>query len=296
MSNTKAYLFLFFGMVCFGSATPVSKLVVDQFPVFVAGALRVAMAFLVLLPFVKFAKIKTFKGKDLWLLTGIGIIGVVGFTAFLLYGMKNVSGVTGSIIMSATPAITAALSYVFFKDKFTWRKYMALGLAIAGILIMRIFDAGKGDESGTWWGVLLVALAIICEAGYTLKGKGLSNDYKPVEIACFSAFIGFIGFLPFGIWQYDPGLFSEVSGADYTSLIWYGVGTMGLGSVLWYKGVKEVDGSIAAAFMGVMPVSALVLSYWLLGESFQWIHMLGFAMVFAGVVLIIRAHQKMEEE
>lgn len=295
MSNWKAYTFLFLGMAFFGSATPVSKLVVQEFPVFVAGALRVLMAFLVLLPFVKFSNFKKFKGKDLWLLIGIGIIGVVGFTAFLLYGMKNVSGVTGSIIMSATPIITAALSYIFFKDKFTWRKYTALALAVAGILVMRIFDSGQGDESGNWWGVILVLLAIICEAGYTLMGKALTKDFNAVEIACFSALIGFMGFLPVGIWQYEATIFQNVATDDYIALIWYGIGTMGLGSALWYKGVQQVSGSTAAAFMGVMPVSALVLSYWLLGETFQWIHLAGFALVFAGVILIIQAHRKMSD-
>jgi drug/metabolite transporter (DMT)-like permease len=35
-----------------------------------------------------------------------------------------------------------------------------------------------------------------------------------------------------------------------------------------------------------MPVSALVLSYLLLGEAFRWIHVAGFDVVFAGVLLM----------
>ena len=34
----------------------------------------------------------------------------------------------------------------------------------------------------------------------------------------------------------------------------------------------------------------------LLGEPFRWIHLAGFAVVFAGVVLISREHAKMSEE
>lgn len=295
MSAFTAYIFLFLGMALFGSATPVSKLVVEEFPVFFAGTLRVLMAFLILLPFVNLADLKKFKGKDGWLLAAIGLIGVVGFTAFLLYGMKHVSGVMGSIIMSATPVLTAAFSYVFFKDHFDWRKYTALGLAVAGIVVMRVFDKGGDNSESSWWGVVLVLLAICCEAAYTLMGKALTREYSPVDIACFSALIGFIGFLPMGIWQYSSEVISGINLENGAELVFYGAGTMGLGSVLWYKGVRQVDGSTAAGFMGVMPVSALVLSYWLLGESFQWIHLGGFALVFAGVILIIRSHQKMEE-
>ena len=65
---------------------------------------------------------------------------------------------------------------------------------------------------------------------------------------------------------------------------------MALGSVVWYRGVSEARGGTAAGFMGVMPVSALLLSYALLGDPFRWSHAAGFAAVFAGVLLISRAH------
>jgi len=292
MKNWKAYLFLFFGMAFFGSATPVSKLVTEAFPVWIAGALRVLLAFLLLWPFVKMKDLKLFKGRDLWILIGIGAIGVVGFTVFLLMGMKRVSGVMGSIIMSATPAITAGLSVIFFKDNFGWRKGLAISFAVAGILFMHLGGGANSSEESSLLGVALVVLAILCEAGYTLFGKALSKDFKVTDIAAFSALVGFAGFLPGAAVQYDPQMIAELSAADWWAVAWYGLGTMGAGSVLWYKGVQQVEGSTAAAFMGVMPVSALVLSYWLLGESFAWIHLGGFALVFAGVVLIIRAHQK----
>jgi drug/metabolite transporter (DMT)-like permease len=75
-------------------------------------------------------------------------------------------------------------------------------------------------------------------------------------------------------------------------VLWWGVGTMALGSVLWYRGIARAAGGTAAGFMGVMPVSALVLSYALLGEPFRWPHLVGFAVVFAGVILVASAHAR----
>jgi drug/metabolite transporter (DMT)-like permease len=296
VKNFKTYLMLFFGMAFFGSATPVSKLVVQEFSVFVAGMLRVLMAFLILLPFVKLKRILDFKGKDAWLLTGIGVIGVLGFTAFLLYGMDMVSGVTGSIIMSSTPAITAGLSFLFFRDQFGWRKGAAIALAVGGVLVLQLGSTDSGSQGNSIWGIVLVVAAIFCEACYTLMGKALTKDFKPVNIAAFSALIGFLAFLPFAIYQYQAGDFASVSTKGWISLAWYGIGTMGLGSVLWYRGVQRVEGSTAAAFMGVMPLSALLLSYWLLGENFEWIHLGGFALVFTGVIFIIQSHRRMAAE
>lgn len=44
--------------------------------------------------------------------------------------------------------------------------------------------------------------------------------------------------------------------------------------------------------MGVMPASALLLSYVLLDEEFKWLHVLGFGVVFAGVLLISWEHAR----
>jgi drug/metabolite transporter (DMT)-like permease len=41
--------------------------------------------------------------------------------------------------------------------------------------------------------------------------------------------------------------------------------------------------------MAVMPVSALLLSYLLLGEAFQWSHVLGMALVLVGLAFVIRS-------
>ena len=50
--RSATYAQLALGMAAFGSATPVSKIVTQAMPVFVASALRVAIGALVLLPFI----------------------------------------------------------------------------------------------------------------------------------------------------------------------------------------------------------------------------------------------------
>jgi drug/metabolite transporter (DMT)-like permease len=49
---------------------------------------------------------------------------------------------------------------------------------------------------------------------------------------------------------------------------------------------------MTAAAMSVMPLTALVLSYVLLGETFRWAHLAGFGLVFAGVILMIIEHAR----
>lgn len=62
----------------------------------------------------------------------------------------------------------------------------------------------------------------------------------------------------------DGGSASEMwlgAALVFAAAIWYGAGTLSLGTWLWYSGLAKAEGAaVAAAFMGVMPVSALLLS------------------------------------
>lgn len=287
------------GMVIFGSGTPISKILTDAFPVFVASGLRVAVATLVLLPFIfqKRETIKQYKRQDWLIILLIASIGMFLFSVFMLYGMKQISGVVGSIVMSTTPMVTALGAFLVFRDRLGWRKSAAIALAVFGVLILNVGSQQSGSAEGNQFlGTLLIFAAVCSEASYTLLGKKASDHVDPVIIAALASASALPLFLPFAFYQFSGFDVSTILWTDWLALLWWGAGTLALGSVLWYRGVAKVSGSTAAGFMGVMPVSALVLSYVLLGEPFRWIHIAGFAAVFTGVLLISQEHAKMHSE
>lgn len=297
--RARTYAQLGLGMATFGSATPISKIVTSAMPVFVGSLMRVGIGGLVLLPIALRHRGEMSKmSKSDWALTAlIALFGMFGFTALMLYGMKMVSGVVGAIVMSTAPAVTAAASMLFLGDKPTWRKLTAIVLAVAGVMVLHLGqDDGGGDGAGAGellLGSLLVFAAVCCEACYTLLGKRVSDRVDPVVVACLAALLSLPVFLPLAVWQWGSVSWSEVGLGDWLALIWYGAGTLALGTWLWYSGVRKAEGVVAAGFMGVMPASALLLSYALLGEPFRWIHLAGFAIVVAGVLLISWEHARM---
>jgi drug/metabolite transporter (DMT)-like permease len=283
------------GMVVFGSATPVSKIVTGAVPPFVGSLVRVAIGALALLPFAlaRWSSVRAMSRAD-WLRTAvIALFGMFGFTVLMLYGMRSVSGVAGAIVMSTTPAVTATASVLFLGDRASWRVLTAVALAVAGVLVLHLGGGtGGAEEPGSWLGVLLVFGAVLCEACYTLLGKRVTRDVDPLVVAFLAAALAVPAFVPFALWQaseFEPG---AVGPRAWTALAWYGAGTLALGSWLWYSGVARARGAVAAGFMGLMPASALGLSYVLLDEPFRWVHPLGFATVFAGVLLISWEHAR----
>jgi len=298
-SSITVHAQLALGMAVFGSATPVSKIVTGAMPVFVGSFLRVALGAIVLAPFVLrgWDQVRRLGRRDWWLIGLISLFGMFGFSALMLYGMGMVSGVVGAVVMSTAPAVTAAGSMLFMGDRPTWRKLGAIALAVAGVLILQLGQSSGEEDGGSMLlGAALVLGAVCCEAAYTLLGKRATERVDPLIVAGLSAALAVPLFVPLAIWQWSDFAIGETGWRAWSAVVWYGAGTLALGSWLWYSGLAKAEGAIAAGFMGVMPASALILSYVLLGEAFRWIHLAGFATVFAGVLLISWEHARMSGE
>lgn len=76
---------------------------------------------------------------------------------------------------------------------------------------------------------------------------------------------------------------------EWLALAYYGVVVTVVALVLWARGVREVEATTAAVFTGVLPVSAVTLSYIVLGEPFQRAHVIGGVCVLAAAFPAARA-------
>lgn len=292
-SRVVSYALLASGMSIFGSGTPISKVVTGAFPVFFASGTRMLLAALALVPLMLALERRRSGRPQLpqidrgdWVrLAAIAVFGMVLFSVFMLYGMKEVTGAVGGIVMATTPAVTAAGSVLFLRDRLDRWKAIAIALAVGGVLAVNL-GTTQGGEGNFVVGTMLVFGAVCGEAAYTLLGKRVAADLSPVSVAAIATVLATLLFVPFAaadVSELDAAA-AEVS--DWVALAWWGLGTMALGSVLWYLGVSRVSGTTASAFMGLMPVSALLLSYLLLGESFEPIHAVGIVAVLAGIAAV----------
>ena len=294
------YALLAAGMAVFGSGTPISKMVTRAFPVYLASGLRMALAVAVLVPLLAARRrrdrepggvLPALDRRDWLVLAGIAVGGMFLFSMFMLYGMRSIPGAVGGVVMATTPAVTAAGSVLFLRDRLDRWKAVGIGCAVAGVLAVNLGGArGEGGGTNLWLGTLLVFGAVCGEAAYTLLGKRLTADLSPLAVAALAGLLAAGLFAPFAAWQAAGFDWAGPSAAEWAALAWWGLGTMALGSLLWYRGVQRVAGTTAAGFMGVMPVSAVLLSYLLLGEPFSFVHLAGMAAVLAGIAAVARSH------
>ncbi len=279
-------------MSIYGSGTPVSKIVTEAFPVYTGSGFRMLFASLALLPFIiKYRNdLKNFSKKDFLKISLMGFLSMFLFTIFMMYGMKYITGVTGSIIMGTSPAVTAIGSLIFLKEKMNLRKWTAIILAVAGIIIVNFGGSmamGPHSSAGMMLtGSVLVFLAVCFGAAYTIIGKSEMDHIKPMLIVSISVLISLILFIPFTISEMRDFNFSAVETSQWIALIWWGAGSVALGLSLWNFGLENVTGVTAAGFMGFMSVSSLILSYIILDEKFYWHQLIGFIVVFISLILL----------
>ena len=234
-----------------------------------------------------------------WLLFLESFLGNFLFSICMLYGMRHTTAVAAGIIMSAIPAVVAALSWLFLKERISWRSWMGIACAAIGIAL---YSASKtehqihignapGDNlsnSLEWLGNLLLAGAVLCEAAYAVIGKKLTDGIGPKRISALINLYGLALVLPLGLWSAWDFNFTLVSPAIWGLLLFYGLAASVWTVWLWMTGLRTVPASQAGVFTVMLPVSAALTGVMLLGEHMTGMQLLAFAIALFGVVLATR--------
>lgn len=287
-----AYIELTGAMVIVGSNIVVGKMITTGFPVFIASALRFALASSILLVLL----LKTAKGfpriakRDVLIMFLQSLAGNFLYSVFLLYGLKLTSAAESGIISGTMPAAVGLISFLFLRERLTWSKWLGIGLVVIGMIVMNGSGQLAGGDHGTnnLLGNLLIVGSVIGEALWTTLSKMTAGRVPPLASACLTSCFGFVLFLPIALYQSINFNYSSISLGSWGAVVYYGlVGTVAA-YLLWYQGVVKVSAGTAGVFTGIAPVSAVALSYIVLGEPFAWSHVLGGACVLLAIVLIAR--------
>jgi drug/metabolite transporter (DMT)-like permease len=291
--QVQAYVCLTLAMVIVGSSVVVGKLVVSSFPVFLAAGLRFAVGTMVLLPLlwlregVRLPKL----ARGEWLLLFLqAFAGAFLFTVFLFYGLKLTNAAEAGIITSTAPAVVGVLAFIFLREQLTLNKIIGITLAVGGVLLSTGAGshANASQQASTWLGYLLVFGAVVGEASFTILRKSLPDAISPLFTATMMSLFSLLLFLPLAVVEGLRFDLTAVSLQEWLLIMYYGVVITAVAFILWFQGVTKVPGSTAAIFTGVAPISAVLLSYVILHESFQWAHVGGGLCVLAGIFFIVR--------
>lgn len=292
-----AYLQLALAMVLVGGSVVTGKLVIASFPVFLASELRFMLGCLILTPLLlKTEGFKSIGKKDGLVLFLQALTGVFLFSILLLYGLKFTSAVAGGIIASTTPALIGLISVLFLKERLTLNVGTGIAFSLIGILIINLLESSTNTTSGSapLLGNLLILGAVIGEALFVIFPKVLSNRVSALGTATWVNVLGLVMFMPFALYEAGDFDFAAVSLTAWLPIFYNGILLTVIAFLLWFQGVVKVPASTAAVFTSLMPLSALLFSYFVLNEPLAWVHGVGVLCVLLGIGFIAQNGKEAE--
>jgi drug/metabolite transporter (DMT)-like permease len=176
------------------------------------------------------------------------------------------------------PVILVALSPLLFKESLTRLKLLALGMVALGAALLNGPLAGGGSLWGLFCG-FMAALCYVVLVVFNKKAKGISGmESSLIQLAAALATVS-----AFLLWK--QGLSLDVAAADWPYILVLGLLNTGYACWLYFSTIGKLPVQTVAVCGYVEPLSAVLFSVALLGETMSLWQTLGAALIFSGAVL-----------
>jgi len=286
-NKSTAYLELTLAMFIAGSSVVVSKLLVQTLPIFLASELSLITALTVLIPLTYKIKkeLPKIDKRTIFILFFQSITGVFLFRILLFLGLKFTSASESGLITSTSPAIIGILAFFILKEKLYLNRILGIVFVVFGILLINIYNLFVLPSCNVNFikGTLLVFLAVLCEALFSILSKKNNIPIPPIYRTTMITIFSTLCFIPFAINDFLSFNFSNFNITAYLSVGYYGIFVSVISYVLWFKGIDKVDASNAAVFSGIMPISCIFLSSIVLREKILLIHIISLTFILLGI-------------
>lgn len=262
-----------FCSLLWGSAFPVLKLTYlelnmknyDLSSKVVLAGYRFFIAALMIFLFVKFILKISIKvqGKDIILITFLGLLQTT-FSYFFFYnGLANTSAMKGAILGTLENFLVVIAAHFIYKDdRLNYRKTIGLCTGLLGVIVVNWGQSFDGGFKLSGEGFMILSALMSTMA--TFVAKKLGKKMNPVLMSAWQMLIGSILMIVVG----------SVMGGNDLNFTAYSYGLLIYSSLLsaisfslWYMLLKYNNAGEISLFRFMIPVSGAVLSALMLPEE-----------------------------
>ena len=290
-----SYIYLSAAMFIVGSSVVVGKIISFDFPLFLASALRFLVAALLLLPMgVYKRKLFCLSRHDWYIISTMAFCGQILFTILLLLGLRYTSGISAGTLTSTTPFFMALIAFAFLGERFSAWQIFGLLLSFSSIIFLSIDTFRLMLEGGSfsWLGNLLILAAVASEAVFLLFAKKLDKQLSGLEITAILSLLGFLLCLPPAFIEAASFNFNVLGTADILAILYFGAVYTDLAYICWFRGIAGASVAVASAFTAVMPLSATLLSTFLLKEDISAWQLIALLTAVIAILVLAKAEKE----
>ena len=215
--------------------------------------------------------------------------GVFAYNVLFFLGLQTVMASRASVIIAINPIFIALFASLFFKERLRGINVTGILLCVTGAIV--VISHGVPQillHGNVGRGELYILGCVGSWVLYSLIGKHTMQKISPLAAVTYSCLIG-------GALLFAPacleGLFQDAAGyrwADWVGIAYLGFFGSVLGFTWYYEGIQAIGASRAAVFINFVPVSAIILAFFLLREALDISLIMGGSMVISGAYLTNR--------
>ncbi|MEU6352497.1 EamA family transporter [Streptomyces sp. NPDC047072] len=274
------------GMVLVGSSVTVSHALVDA-PLFTSQAVRYlfATALLVVMARLAGARLVWPRGREWLWLTGLAVSGLVVFNVAVVRGVAHAEPAVIAVAVACVPLVLGVLGPLLEGRGPSRQVLLAAPVVMAGAVLVE--GTGRTDAVGVAW----AALALACEAAFTLLAVPVLRRHGPWGVSVHAIWLGGALLCVLGVTVEGPSAVREVTGTQWAAAGYLAVMVTAVAFVLWYSTVRSVGAGRAGLLTGIAPLAAAAVgavSGTGMPGPYVW---LGIAVVIAGLVVGLRPRE-----
>ncbi|MEV5842391.1 DMT family transporter [Streptomyces sp. NPDC051985] len=243
------------GMVLVGSSVTVSHGLVDA-PLFTTQAVRYAVATVILLVVARVAGARLVwpRGREWLWLTGLAVTGLVLFNVAVVRGVAHAEPAVIAVAVACVPVVLAVVGPLLERRSPSRQVLVAAPVVVAGAVLVE--GTGRADSAGVAW----AALALGCEAGFTLLAVPVLRRHTPWGVSVHATWLGAVLLAVLGTALEGPSSVRELSGVQWAAVGYLALLVTAVAFVLWYSTVRAVGAGRAGLLTGIAPLAAAAAS------------------------------------
>ncbi|MFF4849678.1 EamA family transporter [Streptomyces sp. NPDC001194] len=242
------------GMVLVGSSVTVSRSLVDA-PLFATQAVRYAAAALLLLALARAARVPVLRprGREWLWLAGIAAAGLVLFNVAVVRGVAHAEPAVVAVAVASAPVLLGVLGPLLEGRRPSRRILVAALVVVAGAVLVE--GTGRTDAAGVAW----AALALACEAAFTLLAVPVLRRHGPWGVSVHAVSLGAVMLVVLMLIAERPADLLALGPARWAATGYLAVMVTAVAFLLWYRTVAAVGAGRAGLLTGVAPLAAAAI-------------------------------------
>jgi drug/metabolite transporter (DMT)-like permease len=202
--------------------------------------------------------------------------------------MQYTQALNALLIQSSGPLFVALWSLVLFGVRLTAAQLGGITISLLGVLtIILRGDLGALTSIAFNKGDVMFAASLLSFGLYSALIPRRPVTHQ-LSLISFTTFCGALLLLPFSLWEFSTGATLKFDRLTFATLVYVLIFPSTLAYLFFNRGVALIGPNRAAPFFHLVPVFGSAMAILLLGEQLRPFHLIGYALVLAGVVIASR--------